>query len=49
MVEDAELNFELFTPKKGECGKMMRVKEGKFVEWSGGGEEFDESKWEAMH
>ena len=50
LVEDVNLNFQMLTPKKGECGKMMKeFKEGRYVEWSGGGCEFDERKWFTMH
>ena len=50
MVEDTELNFKLLTVKKGACGKLMKeFKEGKFMEWRGGGDEFDVQKWECMH
>ena len=44
------MNFKLLTVKKGACGKLMKeFKEGKFMEWGGGGEEFDVQKWECMH
>ena len=50
LAEDVNLNFQMLTPKKGECGKMMKeFKEGRYVEWSGGGCEFDERKWFTMH
>ena len=49
-VEDVELNFKLLTVKKGECAKILKeFKEGKFVEWRGGGVEFNQQKWESMH
>ena len=50
LVEDVNLNFQMLTPKKGECGKMVEeFKEGRYVECSGGGCELDERKWFTMH